>query len=209
MSVSEEEMKKGFFHQYASVPFWTYISGNATEYKGLNQQLESVKKNESEQLRLQSSLEQQQNQLVSQQLLLQNSLKQNNDDVAHMQMLVKEAENNLKDVEFNSPFSMKPRIPTPVDLVKKGIGLIPYFGPIFTGYQVYNYNLQRKEATNLLNIEKQALTDINEFGSNTKTSLNTTLENFSLLQKKLEANGKILKGLQQSQVDLKTKITKL
>lgn len=198
MSVPPDQMQKGYFHQLTGAPFFTTLRGNATEYKALNQQLESAKKNEIEQLRLQSSIQNQHNELLTQQIVILDSLKQNNNDVAHMQMLVKQAEVNLKTVEFNSPLSLQPRIPTPTGLLQKFVGFVPVVGDVFSAYQLVNYKLQHNEAKYNLDIEKQALTDVSDFGKSTQQSFNTNTDNLLKVEKQIL----ISKIVQPSAVDV-------
>lgn len=209
MSVPPDQMQKGYFHQWTGVPFWTTLSGNRSAYLEINNQIESVKKNEVQQLRLQHPLENQHKELIETELVLRNGLKQNLDDVAQMKMLEKEAQETLKKVEFNSPFSTEPRIPTPTDLLKKGVGLIPWIGTAYTGYQVVDYKLKHDEATRVLETEKEAVSDIQKFGESIQEEFDKNRDLCIKVREKLEAQRKIVNGLQILQNELKEKQEKL
>lgn len=209
MSVPPDQIPKGYFHQWTGIPFKVYIYGNGNTYQEINKRLESVKNDEIVQLRLQQSLNTQCQELMAAQLVLLSSQKQNEDDVAQMKMLVKEADETLKKVEFNSPFSTEPRIPSGTDLLKKMVGRIPYIGNVYTGYQIYDYNQQHNEATRVLDIEKDALSDIQGFGKNVTMELNKNQEVSKKVSVELDAHLKILKGLQNTQASLKSSLEKI
>jgi hypothetical protein len=196
MSTSPDQIpKQGWFHYMFGTPLLPFIRGNSGAYHKLNQELTQIEKNRTEQLRLLPELEAQRQELSQAEIILKASLAQNKDDIAVAQQLKRQAEQHLNDVEFNSPLSTQPRVPTPGRLLDIAIGRIPYVGTIYTGYQLEMYRRDRKEAIRIRDIETDAVRDIEEFGLGVQERLTQNLDASRKAAQELEAQRKLIEGL--------------
>lgn len=199
MSVPPDEASKGLFHRVTGVPFGTMLRGNAGAYRHLENEMTLAAQRRTQQLRLQQDLDTQYQEIAEAQQVVMGQLERNHDDVAQAQLLQREAAQRLDQVDFDGPLSMRPRIPSAVDLLKKAVGLVPYVGTAYTAYQLADYGVQRVDAMQTLEIETQAVRDIQDHGEQLRSQLQQNRGEAERVRQQLEIQRNIVRGLQDAE----------
>ncbi|MFK8017882.1 MAG: hypothetical protein AB8G17_20845 [Gammaproteobacteria bacterium] len=210
MAERESSMRsRGFFHEAYGVPLGTVMRFNAARYRELEQRIKDADTERAEQLRVEKDLAEQNARLLHQQVMLKASLATSRDDLAHAKRLRAEAELALEQVDYDGPMSMQPRIPSPLDMVKKAVGLIPVVGTAYTAYQFGQYGVDRFEASGALEIETAAVGSIGEYQRGLQEQSRANAAAVSKAASELEAQQKVTRGLLATSKDLKISLDKL
>lgn len=210
MAERESSMRsRGLFHQLYGAPLGTTLRFNAAQYRELEQRIRDAEAERAKQLRVKEDLAQHSVDLLEQQVMLKASVATSRDDLAHAKRLQAEAQQTLEKVDHDGPLSLEPRVPSLLDLAKKGVGLLPVVGTVYTGYQLGQYALDRAEASDVLEIETDAVDSIAEYQ---RTLHDKSRENAAAVVKaasELEAQQKVVRGLLATSTTLKINLDKL
>lgn len=203
MSVAPDKLheKKGLFHGWTGVPFYTCVTGNSAQYQNLIRQRDLIESDRTALLRLQPELTRQYDDLSQTQTMLLSSLAENNHDIARAEQNQREAAANLERIEFESPLSTQPRLN--LKRVRDvAIGRIPVLGWMYSGTQAALHVRDRVEANRVLEIETQALADVRQFGQEQQLRLALSQKTARELVARQESHQKMLAALAVQRVAL-------
>lgn len=201
---SDDPDEKGFFHRATGVPFWPTITGNRSTYQSLDRQLELAENKKKQQMKIQRNLARQKQELALQKSVLEDEIIQSKEDISTAEIQRRNATEALEKVEFDGPFSMQPRTPGPKDLARKVLSFVPYVGTAATAYQVKTYYDDKAEAESNLEIENQAVLDIQEFSARKQDDLKQKNRVLNQVKQDLDAQIIIVNGLQTTTKNLQT-----